>query len=287
VRRNYARRARWSLGLIAAGLLIAAIPAHGGGQEREPVRGHHALPPFGAKVVTEHVPVLPIPGIWKAPARRVVSKEVERKMGFRPPSPKPESCADWKPTPAKKPAPRVVPLPAPVAAKPADVHLRAGRAMLGSADYEGATRQFRLSAIESSDSAAPLVGMALALVATGRDEPAARAIRKAVRREPALLRRSIDVAGEYRDRDEFARILTALEKRAAAVPGNADAKFALAVVRYFDGDRRCAGTFAWFALVTPSDMVADLFLEGARRRWPPEKKPEKPPSTGRREGVEK
>jgi len=285
VPRNPARRAPGLLRLSILGLLIAAVPAHAGGQKREPERGHRVLPPFGAKVVTEHVPVLPIPGIWRAPAVRTEPKPkvVAKRMGFRAPDEKPVTKP--APKPVKKPAPPVEPAIAPSVTRPADIHLRAGRAKFGSADYEGAILQFRLS----EDKTAALVGTALAQAAAGRDEPAARSFRKAVRREPALVRRDIDFAGGFRDRAEYGKVLAALEIRAAAVPGNADAKFVLAVVRYYAGDRRAQGTFAWLARVTPADRVADLFLEGARRRFPPEKKKtqKKPSSAGRREGAKK
>jgi hypothetical protein len=160
--------------------------------------------------------------------------------------------------------------------------------MLRARDYEGAAAQFRLS----EDETRSLLGRFLALVAQGKDEAASRSIRRAVRREPDLVRRKLDLAAEYRDAKEYGKVVAALERRAAAVPGNADAKFALAVVRYYAGDRRCTGTFAWLVEVTPTDGVADLFDTGARARWPrpakaDQEKRKRPSSEGRREGAKK
>lgn len=127
------RRARSLAVLLAFGLLSPLVTAHAGGQEREPDRGHRSLPPFGAKVVTEHVPVLPIPGIWRAPARREAPKPeaVRNRMGFRA---APNEATARKSTsapakPGRAPAKtadanrsvRTVPLVAPERVKPADV----------------------------------------------------------------------------------------------------------------------------------------------------------------------
>ena len=72
--------------VFIAGTLLAAVAAAAlaGGQERDASRGQEVPPTFGAKVVTEHVPVLPLPHLWRRPAKEAKKEEhVATRMGFR------------------------------------------------------------------------------------------------------------------------------------------------------------------------------------------------------------
>ena len=272
--------------LIAGVLLVAAAAAAlAGGQERESFRGQKIPPVFGAKVVTEHVPVLPPPFLWKIPPKSVPSKDVAARMGFRVERRKaPE--APVKPGP-KANAKAAAVKPAPVHTPPEDAWFRMGRVRMAVADYMGAAVQFARSARESEEDGDALLALAIALAAQAEDERAARSIRRAIRREPEVLSLATDPAVGFRDAAEFDRALKALETRAAAVPGNADAKFVLAVIRLLRNDARCMETFAWRVRVTPKDEAAKLCHEAAIRRLPKKKVKSPDPSVVRREGVEK
>ena len=271
---------RWSALIAGVLLAAAAAAALAGGQERESFRGQKIPPVVGAKVVTEHVPVLPLPFLWKNLPKSVPPKDVAARMGFR-------VVRQKEPEPPVKPTPKSAPKPAPVPALPTDAWFRMGRARLSVGDYAGAAVQFSRSARESEKDGDALLALAVALAGLAEDERAARSFRRAIRREPELLSRSIDPAVGFRDAAEFDRVLKALEKRAAAVPGNADAKFTLAVIRFFRMDARCKETFAWQVRVTPKDEAAKLCHEAAERRLPKKKTKSSDPSVVRREGVEK
>ena len=79
----------------------------------------------------------------------------------------------------------------------------------------------------------------------------------------------------YRDDAEFRRVLAALEKRAAAIPSNADSRFVLAVQRYYTGDARCMARFAWLAANVPDDRESAAFAAAAAKRFGTPEKPEK------------
>ncbi|MEN8149593.1 MAG: hypothetical protein ABFS86_07200, partial [Planctomycetota bacterium] len=167
--------------------------------------------------MTEHVPVLP--HLLRTFRKDPPEKDVAARMGFRsvpgkkPTEPKaaPLKALSQEAAPPKPPPP------------PSDPWFLAGRARLAAADYEGAIAPLSRSAKESKEDGDALLVLALAFAARAEDERAARSLRTAIGREPGLLDRTVDPASRFRDAAEFDRVIGELTKRAAAVPGNADA----------------------------------------------------------------
>jgi len=279
--------------LCLAGLLFPAFPGPVWGQERE-LRGGHSECPCavcrkkreGRKKQPQRKPA----EAWRGGARVVTAQptghgetgDLPSEMGFRSlnreaVAPKQEAAPEPEVTGGesridqaaeaarKRRAAREQDPPKTPLQVLAD--LRIGSDAFRRADYEGSVLRFKSAAEGAPDDAAPLMALAQAHIALGRDGPAARAIRKAVRLRPELLRTRRAVASAYREAVEFDRVMEALEVRAAKIPSNADSKFVLAVQRFFTGDARCRETFAWLLEAVPGDQVAALFVEASVERF--------------------
>ncbi len=290
--------------LCLAGLLFLASPAPVWGQVREP-RGGHRLCPCAvcrkkreSRKKREHRNPQ---GVYRGGARVVTAQPathegpayVPREMGFRRlypenllPSPEQrdpepegrevpgsESRIDQAEEAARKRREARKDEPSETSQQVL-ADLRIGAEAFRRADYERAILRFKSAAEGAPDDAVPLMALAQAHIALGRDGPAARAIRKAVRLRPELLRTRRAVASAYREAVEFDRVMEALEDRGARVPSNADSKFVLAVQRFFTGDARCRETFAWLSKAVPDDEVAALFVEASTERFGVQMRPD-------------
>jgi tetratricopeptide (TPR) repeat protein len=169
--------------------------------------------------------------------------------------------------PAEDAEPKVAD-PKPAAGSPAtEKFLREASERFRKKDYYEAAVRFRLAALSSPDLPGPLFALGQALVALGHDEYAARVLRKAVNADPRILEETGDIAGVYESREEFDRVLTALEARAAAAPVDGDARFLLGLQRYFAGDPRCRETFALLAEARPEDEAVNRFRAAVEKRF--------------------
>jgi tetratricopeptide (TPR) repeat protein len=170
--------------------------------------------------------------------------------------------------PVEPPAEGEVVEPQPAAGSPAaERFLREASEAFREADYATAADKFRLAAISASDQAGPLFAFGQALLALGRDDYAARVMRAAFRLDPKLPRETGDIAGVYKDAAEFDRVLRSLEERAAASPAGSDARFLLAVQRYFTGDPRARTDFARLGRDLPEDEAVALFRMAVEERF--------------------
>lgn len=292
--------------LCLSGLLLLVSHGPVWGQEREPRGGHRECPcrvcrekREGKKKEKQHNPL----DLYRGGARVVTAWQARREqelpvadaMGFRslargkqdpeakadaeaeaqlqpemPDVPGGESKIDQAAEAARKrrEARAAKQQPEPPRTSPSVLQdLRIGAAAFRRADYEEAMLRFKSAAELAPDDAAPLMALAQAELALGRDAQAARDIRRAVRLRPEMLRTSRAIASAYGEGVEFDRVMEALETRAAAVPGNADSKFVLAVQRFFTGDARCRETFTWLQKAVPDDDVAALFVEACLERF--------------------
>jgi thioredoxin-like negative regulator of GroEL len=158
--------------------------------------------------------------------------------------------------------------PQPAAGSPAaERFLREASEAFREADYTTAADKFRLAAISAADQAGPLFAFGQALLALGKDDYAARVLRAAFRLDPELPRETGDIAGVYKDAAEFDRVMRALEERAAASPEGSDARFLLALQRYFTGDPRARRDFAALAQALPEDETVALFRMAVEERF--------------------
>jgi len=173
-----------------------------------------------------------------------------------------EPPAEQAGTPAKEVEPQ------PASASPTvERFLREASEAFKQADYKKAAERFRLAAISAPDQAAPLFAYSQALLALGQDAYAAKVLRRAVTLNADLVREPGDIVGVYKDQQEFDRVLTALEKRAAASGTGSDARLLLGAMRYFSGDPRARETFAALAAAHPDDPAVSLFRTAVEKRF--------------------
>jgi len=158
--------------------------------------------------------------------------------------------------------------PEPVAPSPtAERYLREASEAFAEADYETAAEKFRLAAVAAPSEAGPLFAFAQSLIALGKDEYAARVLRRAVALNPAVLEESADIVGVFKDREEFDRVLQALEQRAAAAPPAGDARFLLAAQRFFSGDPRAKELIAPLREALPEDEAVAALAKACEERF--------------------
>jgi hypothetical protein len=292
----------------ATAILAFVFPAHSHGQERDVRGGHGETDEAGrrARVVTTRPGTVRTytGGARVVTWRHVPFRPTERvpdRMGFRPeaaddapPEAKVETALNVEPdaestSPAEPTSPPESASPEPgstssESALPAASaeEYRRGRDAFDRGDYVEAAARFRSAVDLAPEHATPLLALGRTYVAMGQDGPAARTLRRAIRRDPEVLRRPHDAAGEYGERAEYDRVMKALGGRASATPSNADSKFVLAIERFFAGDARCRETFAWLLSAVPEDEVAALCLAAATKRFGP-REPGKDPARGARE----
>jgi len=156
--------------------------------------------------------------------------------------------------------------PEPAADSPTtEKFLREASEAFHKADYEAAAKKFRLAAVSSPESPAPLFALGQALIALGQDEYASRVIHRAVLLSSELLKEPGDIVGVFKDQQEFDRILSALKGR-ATVAGS-EAHFLLGVEQYFSGDPRARETFAAYNKAKPEDKVGLMFATAVEERF--------------------
>jgi len=146
-------------------------------------------------------------------------------------------------------------------------YLREGSEAFAKADYFEAARKFRLAALAQPDKAAPLFALGQALLALGDDAYAAAVVRRALALEPALVDETGDIVGVFQSREEFERVLGELEKRAAESTERSDARFLLAMERYFSGDPKSQDDFRGIAGALPDDPAVKLLRAAADKRF--------------------
>jgi thioredoxin-like negative regulator of GroEL len=177
-----------------------------------------------------------------------------------------EEIEDLGPAAGPAPAPGADPKvadPRPAAASPAtEKFLREASEEFRAKRYYEAAVKFRLAALADPEQPGPLFALGQSLIAMGEDAYAARVLRKAIALEPRMLGETGDLVGVWESRAEFDRVLAALEARAAAAPADGDARFLLAVERYFTGDPRCREDLEALHAAHPKDGAVAL-LRGA------------------------
>jgi hypothetical protein len=162
--------------------------------------------------------------------------------------------------------------PAPAAGSPeVEEYLRNASEAFRNGEYYEAAQLFRLAALGAPDNAAPLFALGQALLSIGEleshDAYAARVIRRAVVMSPGLLKEPGDIIGVYRSPEEFDRVLDELRRRAEASPLASDARFLLAVQRFFSGAPQSIEDFRALRDALPGDEACALFLEAAEARF--------------------
>jgi Flp pilus assembly protein TadD len=157
----------------------------------------------------------------------------------------------------------------------AERYMREATGLFAKAEYPEAARRFRLAAIASPKSAAPLFAMGQALITLENYPYAAKVIRQAIDLEPTLLREGGDLGAVYKSRDEFARVQRQVEQRIQNHPDDLHALFLLGVIQYYGGDPVARETFRKLAGASKNDRVVSSFVEAVDERF--EKAKELPP----------
>jgi len=155
--------------------------------------------------------------------------------------------------------------PKPAADSPVtEKYLREASDLFQEGKYLESAKKFRLAAISSPDNAGPYFALGQALIGMGSYEYAAKVIRKAVQLNPDLVREPGDIVGVYASQAEFDRVMAELEK---AAPKSGDARFLVAVQRYFSGDPRAREAFAALAEERPDDELIKAFRDAVEKRF--------------------
>ncbi|MCK6459957.1 MAG: hypothetical protein L6Q95_08695, partial [Planctomycetes bacterium] len=158
--------------------------------------------------------------------------------------------------------------PEPAAGSPvAEKYLRDASELFRKGDYLEAAKLFRLAALSAPENAAPLFALGQSLIAIGSDAYAAKVIRKAVLMNPGLVKEPGDLVGVYKDQAEFDRVMGELVTRAEQGPAGGDARFLLAVERYFTGDPKAVEGFTALRAALPDDKAVELFDAAATKRF--------------------
>jgi hypothetical protein len=104
-------------------------------------------------------------------------------------------------------------------------------------------------------------------VGLGSDAYAAKVIRKAVLMNRGLVKEPGDIVGVFKSQEEFDRVLGELAQRAQDSPAGSDARFLLAVERFFSGDPKAVEGFRELDAAVSGDEALTLFREAAEKRF--------------------
>lgn len=176
-------------------------------------------------------------------------------------------------TPEEQPEDQIAPQPAgetqpatgqqAAAQQSVEQQMAEGMSMFAAGDYEQAGRQFLRLGLADERNIDAWLGYAVARFASRNYEPAAMAIRRAIRAFPDAVNSPVDIRQPYGQPGDFDRQAAALEDHVRAKPDDSDAWLVLGFIRHFSGQRELATrTFEVVQRRFDRDRdLADLFLK--------------------------
>jgi hypothetical protein len=130
-----------------------------------------------------------------------------------------------------------------------------------------AAEKFRMAVAASPEAVPPRFAFGQALVALGDFPYAARVLREALAREPAIVGAPGAISGVYKDAEEFERVKTALGAALAKEPLSADLLFLVLYEQHFSGDPLAMETLEKLEKAHPADPVLPTMAPGVRNRF--------------------